>query len=131
MNMFSKAVPFAWVTTAVATTFLSGLPAIAQNVSPDIRNCVAAYRRELGVSADAALAACLSAADTRVRTVQPVSRAGRWYVYNKPADLSDSQMQSAGAQYYEHPFSCSVHYSLCTNLSGVWLSNQDALQISE
>jgi hypothetical protein len=62
-------------------------------------------------------------------TIRPTAKAGNYWVYQKPANISDSQMQSAGAGFYSSPQACSMHYSLCTTLGGVWLSQQESLVI--
>ena len=62
-------------------------------------------------------------------TLRPTATAGSYWVYQKPANISDSQMQSAGAGFYSSPQACSMHYSLCTTLGGVWLSQQESLVI--
>lgn len=61
--------------------------------------------------------------------INPISSAGSYWVYQKPSDISDSQMQSAGAGFYSSPQACSMHYSLCTTLDGVWLSQKQSLVI--
>jgi len=63
-------------------------------------------------------------------TLMPVTRAGRYRVYEKPAAISESQMQSAGARFYSREQACSLHHSLCTERSGVWLAQQAALSIA-
>lgn len=70
-----------------------------------------------------------SSTQSNQRSISPVSRAGNYWVYSKPNNVSDSQMQSAGAAFYSATQACSMHYSLCTNLSGVWLSQQQSLVI--
>ncbi|MEE3719762.1 hypothetical protein V2H45_23755 [Tumidithrix elongata RA019] len=64
-----------------------------------------------------------------VRVINSIASAGSYWVYQKPSDVSDSQMQSAGAAFYSSPQACSMHYSLCTTLGGVWLSQQQSLVI--
>jgi hypothetical protein len=60
-------------------------------------------------------------------TIRPSSQAGNYWVYQKPSNLTEDQMIAAGAAYYSSPQACSMHYSLCTTLGGVWLSTQQSL----
>lgn len=62
-------------------------------------------------------------------TIRPTSQAGNYWVYQKPANVSEDQMNAAGAGYYSSPQACSMNYSLCTTLGGVWLSQQQTLVI--
>ena len=99
--------------------------------SEKLKECVQNYQRELGVSADAALNACVKSNDsTKNITLKPISQAGNWWVYEKPDDISDSQMNAAGAKFYASHVACSLHHSLCTNLSGTWLSENDELSVT-
>lgn len=61
--------------------------------------------------------------------IVPTSQAGNYWVYQKPSNLTEDQMRTAGAAYYSSPQACSMHYSLCTTLGGVWLSSQRSLVI--
>lgn len=61
------------------------------------------------------------------RVLRPYTRAGSWYVYRKPSIVSNDRMNAAGAAYYPPHVACSMHYSFCTNSSGVWLSSRGNL----
>lgn len=66
---------------------------------------------------------------SQYRVIQPTSRAGNWFVYTKPGNVSDSVMNAAGATFYPSHVACSMHWSLCTSLNGVWLSQNSVLEI--
>lgn len=117
------------ISASVMTVTFGELESLAQSVSPKVKECVANMRRELRVSADAALNACINQNANPQQVIQPVASAGSYWVYEKPSNVNDSQMQSAGARFYSNHEACSLHYSLCTNLSGVWLSQQESLVI--
>lgn len=119
------------ISASVITVVFEDIESLAQSISPEVRECIANFRRELGVSADAALTACLSPNVNTQQVIKPVTSAESYWVYEKPSNVSDSQMQSAGARFYSGHQACSIHYSLCTNLSGVWLSQQQSLVIKQ
>ncbi len=119
------------ISASVMTVIFGDIESLAQSVSPKVKECVANVRRELGVSADTALNACLNPNVNPQQVIKPVASAGSYWVYEKPSNVSDGQMQSAGARFYSGPQACSIHYSLCTNLSGVWLSQQQSLIVQQ
>lgn len=104
-------------------------PLSAQEVSNELKNCINEYK-ELGISPDVALSTCQGSRQSSLQSLNPDKKVGEYWVYTKSSDITNAQMETAGAIFYTTVQACNINNEFCSMRDGVWISKKPSLDIS-